>query len=162
MNLTEDWDWGQGSCPAIILTGLCKAYGDSDWASNQSAAELREIWLTPHLGRFWWELVMGVNFSLHHGTTMPECFWNEVWLTTGRGTLFHVARSSLTCIMVSGAKKLPTLLIRTWFLPPRMWMIMSPPFFSLLFLFCSYFHAVMLEVLCSYMIIQILFGRRQV
>ena len=56
---------------------------------------------------------MGVNLSLHHGTTMPGCFWNEMWLTTGRGTQFNGARSSLTCIMVYGAKKLLTLLIRT-------------------------------------------------
>lgn len=44
-----------------------------------------------------------------------------------------------------------------------MWMIMSPPLFlSFLFLFCSYFHAIMLEVLCSYKPTEILFGIEQV
>lgn len=78
VHLTEGWDWG--------LTPVLPLHSLAHWPEQglqrlrldfkQSAAGLRQIWSSPPLGRFWWELLMGVNFSLCPRTTRPEFFRN--------------------------------------------------------------------------------------
>lgn len=66
------------------------------------------------------------NFGVCHRTTMCECFGMRCVSLQGGAAQLRVAGSKLTCIMVTGAE-LPPLLIRTWLLLSRMWMIMSSP-----------------------------------